>query len=673
MANKDNSAVGKNDASIDVNEPPRADTSPAAPSGSAPSSTQPAPEKPLWNNVITMFGIFMVVMSIVLLLTFMLFSVVSPAANPYVDIVGYLVLPGLLVLGLLVIPFGILVRSWWIRRRDPHQRIEFRYPHFNLNDPSQRWAAKVVVVSTLFLLPLVGVSSYHGYHYTDSTQFCAKVCHQVMEPEAVAHQHSAHARVTCAECHIGAGASWFVKSKLSGTRQVFATLRDTYPRPIPPAIQHLRPARDTCEECHWPQKFFGAQLVEIVRFASDEANTRREIKMLVKTGGGDDATGRMEGIHAHMALQNTIQYVAVGETLQEIPWVKMTDRSGRELIYRSDGRPTSDPKPEGQERQLDCMDCHNRPAHKFRAPGNAVDLFLETGKIDTTLPYIKREAVAAITQPYPDVETGKAKIGSALAAFYQDDYPEIWATRRASVNQAIDAVRHAYERNLFPDMNVDWRTYPDNIGHMTSPGCFRCHEGRHVNQFGEAIRSDCEICHSFLIPEKREQEVLRFRQGEFEHPLKLQGRHAELRCDQCHVLGSAPSTACEGCHTLQADFRKGTVVAFESLDIPAEPMVGYVDCDGCHDLTEPTDIETIDMMCMDCHDDEPERYEGMLARWDEEVRTLLEQAEAVAGEGDRKLLEVLLKAGPLHNMEATRTILERLTTTSAVAAGAPTP
>lgn len=619
-----------------------------------------------------MVGIFMVVMSVVLLLTFMLFSIVSPVANPYVDIVGLLVLPSILVLGLLVIPLGVMLRSWWLRRTNPGQRIEFRYPRFDLNDPNQRWAAKVIAVSTLFLLPLVGVSSYHGYHYTDSTEFCAKVCHQVMEPEAVAHRHSAHARVTCAECHIGEGASWFVKSKLSGTRQVFATLLETYHRPIPPAIQELRPARDTCEECHWPEKFFGAQLVQIARFASDEENTKREINMLVKTGGGDEATGRMEGIHAHMAVQYRIEYVALDEELQEIPWMKMTDEDGRELIYRSDGKSASDPKPSGEERTLDCMDCHNRPAHKFRAPGNAVDLFLETGQIDTTLPYIKREAVAAITQSYPDAETAKARIGSRLTKFYQEEYPEVWEEREASVKQAIDAVQTAYARNFFPYMNVDWRTYPDNIGHMTSPGCFRCHGGDHVNQFGGRISADCKICHSFLIPEdKDEEEVVRFIKGDFVHPWDLEGVHAKARCYECHALGSAPSTTCEGCHALEADFRQGTVAAFEAFETPAEPMAVFVGCEGCHDLSEPADLASIDMMCMDCHEGEYERYEGMLGRWDEEVRKLLEQAEAVAGEEERELLETLREAGPLHNMEATRTILKQMTTSSEVATGAP--
>ena len=632
---------------------------------------QPPPKaRLLWNNVITMFGIFLVVMSVILLLTFGLFTILSPAANPYVDIVGFMVLPGILIMGVVIIPFGIFFRSWRLRRSDPTQHLEFRYPRFDLNDPNQRWAAKVVTVSTLFLLPLVGVSSYHGYHYTDSTEFCAKACHSVMEPQAVAHQNSPHARVTCAECHIGSGASWFVKSKLSGTRQVFATLRDTYSRPIPPAIHHLRPARETCEQCHWPEKFFGAQLVELARFASDEQNTPREINMLVNTGGGDESTGRLEGIHAHMALGNKIEYVAVDDALQDIPWVKMTDKAGRELIYRSDGRPSSDPVPQGQRRTIDCMDCHNRPAHKFRAPGNAVDLFLETGKIDNTLPFIKREAVKSMTQDYPDSETARTRIGAQLAEFYQREYPDVWNERRAAVNQAIDGVRQAYDRNFFPEMKVNWKTYPDNIGHMTSPGCFRCHEGRHVNQFGEIIRHDCDICHTFLNPVEGDGGLRFIKQGEFAHPYTLEGAHVNLRCNQCHETGSAPSPTCTGCHAHTDRFRRATLDTLASFNISPDPMADVVDCQGCHDLTEPTNIETIDTLCMDCHDDEYDRFEGMLGRWDAEIRQLMIRADDTVRGHHRQTLETLRRAGPLHNFEAARSILQELIADSAVAGGA---
>ena len=612
---------------------------------------------PLWNNTITVIGLFLAAMSIILLLTFGLFTLVSPTTNPYIDIIGLLVVPSVLAGGVALIPFGILFKSWRLRRRDPLRHLEFRFPRFDLNDPVQRRIAKIAVAGAFILLPVVGVTGYHGYHYTDSSAFCAKACHTVMEPQATTYEYSAHARVACAECHIGSGASWFVKAKLSGTRQVLAVLRDTFSRPIAPAIHNLRPARETCEHCHWPKKFFGAQLREIVDFASDETNTRREIDMLLKTGGGDEFTGRAEGIHLHMALAGRIDYIAADDRLQDIPWVRYVDASGNEWIYRSDGRPSSDPRPEGEVRQMDCMDCHNRPAHKFRSPRDAVDIFLEVGRIDTTLPFIKREAVASLIEPYPDVETAEQQIGYRLTNFYRTNYPEVWRTRKASVNQAVDMTREIYSHNFFPAMKVDWRTYPDNIGHLNSPGCFRCHEGNHVNQAGRRISHDCSICHTFLNPVQLNGKAPVIQEGEFVHPYELEGRHATLRCDQCHDGGRSPVATCNGCHIEQAGFRAGTAPSFSTFGIAPDAMADVVDCEGCHDLSAPTSIDSIDAACMDCHEDEEERFEGMLTSWKEEVERLLAGAERrVTYDGDREILEALRRAGPLHNLNATRII-----------------
>ena len=636
--------------------------------GSAPERAAPYKPKytPLWNNVISMTGIFLVVIGLLSLLTFGLFTLIAPVTNPYVDIIGYLVVPSILILGLIIFPLGILFKSWRLHRRDQTQPLVILFPHVDLNDPRQRRAAKFAVAGTFILLPVVGVSGYHGFHHTDSVAFCAEACHAVMEPQATTYGHSAHARVPCAECHIGAGAGWFVKSKLSGTRQVLATWRNSYPRPIPPAITNLRPARETCEECHWPRKFFGAQLREIVHFASDENNTRREIDMLLKTGGGDETTGRAMGIHMHMILAGRTRYVATDDKLQRIPWVEFTHKSGMKEIYRSDGRPTSDPRPEGRERTLDCMDCHNRPAHKFRSPQQAVNIYLEIGRIDPTrgidptLPFIKQEAMKVLVQSYPDVETAEVQIGATLSQYYRTNRPEIWKTRKAAINRAIDKIRETYRHNFFPDMNADWQTYPDNIGHLISPGCFRCHDSTHVNQRGDRLRRECNVCHSFLNPVDPEGDTSAVQAGEFIHSYELPGAHKELRCNLCHSGGVAPVPTCAGCHVEQAEFRAGTSKVFGAFDITADVMAAAVDCAGCHDLSEPTSIDTINAMCMECHEDEEERFEGMLASWQEDVAGLLADAEGRADAEGKRVLEALRSAGPLHNYEATRKILRTL-------------
>ncbi|MCP4675828.1 MAG: cytochrome C, partial [Deltaproteobacteria bacterium] len=235
----------------------------------------------------------------------------------------------------------------------------------------------------------------------------------------MAHARSAHARVACAECHIGHGAGWFVKSKLSGARQVYAVLADTYSRPIPPAISELRPARDTCEECHWPSKFFGHQYKKMTHYASTEDNRQRDVEILLKIGGADEAIERAEGIHMHMVNSGPIEYTASDEHLQEIPWVRYQRKNGDVSIYRTKGvstdeLPVDKEHSESVRRTVDCMDCHNRGAHHFRSPQISIDLELEANRIDRTLPYIKREAVAALVEPYSDEDKAMAEIEKRL-------------------------------------------------------------------------------------------------------------------------------------------------------------------------------------------------------------------------------------------------------------------
>jgi len=493
-------------------------------------------------NVVSAVGFVLVAAALILLVTFALFKVVSPNPNPYFDIVGFLILPGIFVAGLAVVPLGMLWRFWrW--RHAAHTRGESALPAVDLNSRSTRLFLGTFMGLTIFaVLPALAVTSYYGYGYTESAEFCGQVCHSVMEPQATAHSFSPHARVTCAECHIGSGASWFVKSKVSGVRQVFAVWRNSYSRPIPPAITELRPARDTCEECHWPAKFFGSQYREFIHYSSDERNTRRTVRMLVKTGGADPTMGRVEGIHMHMLWAGRIEYVATDEYLQVIPWVRFQASDGSVHIYRSDGQ-TSDSPPEGLVRQTDCMDCHNRGAHHFRSPQRAVSLYLQNDRIDATLPYVKREIVAALTIKYPDVAAAEAGIAQRLEQFYQRNYAEVWQTRRTAIAQAVAMAQELYRFNFFPEMNVSWQTYPENIGHLESPGCFRCHDGLHVTRDGRTIPSRCDVCHVALIPV--EGAVDATMPGEFRHSMNM-APHLKLRCSQCHTGGELLD--CRECH-----------------------------------------------------------------------------------------------------------------------------
>jgi hypothetical protein len=312
-----------------------------------------------------MTGAVLAVLATLFFISFQLIELLEPSSNPYTGLWSFLVLPALLVVGLLLIPLGWLLER---RRRRLAPETPAELPRLDPNDPRHRRGLIVFGLGTLLVVPLIGVASYRGYHYTDSTQFCGQVCHSVMHPEYLSYIDSPHARVSCAACHIGPGAGWYVKSKLSGVRQILAVTFQTYSRPIPTPVHNLRPARETCEQCHWPEKFFGSQLQTRVHFAPDAANTRSERRIVVKIGGGDSTRGPASGIHWHMALANRIEYVATDKGRQVIPWVRATDGSGRSTVYRSDGKRAAEPPPQGEMRILDCMDCHNRPTHILPPP-----------------------------------------------------------------------------------------------------------------------------------------------------------------------------------------------------------------------------------------------------------------------------------------------------------------
>ncbi len=511
----------------------------------APAAHQATPQPVVWTNLITLMGLLLVGFGFILLITFWLFMAVTPehSENQYLNIIGYLVLPGIPVTGLIMCPVGIAVRRWRLRHWPNRWQI------------SPKMAIGFLAVTFFLTLPILGVSSYQGYHYTESSEFCGS-CHSVMDPQFLAYTQSPHARVTCAECHIGSGASPFVKSKISGTRQLFAVAFNTFPRPIPPAITQLRPSRDTCEQCHWPERFYGSKLKHLVRFAPDEQNTRHALELLLKVGGRNRNLGRAEGIHMHMI--GKVEYVATDPGLQKIPWVRYHNDDGTISIFRSDGLPDSAPPPEGTVRNLDCMDCHNRAGHEFVYPQESVDQALNARQIDPTLPFIKREAVGALAGGYNTRDEALVGIKNAIEAFYQRDYPQVFRDRRSSIDQTIEKLQSIYSNTIFPEMKTDWRSHPNNIGHLVSPGCLRCHDGYHVNEAGRAITSDCNTCHTFLYRSKADPNTIV--EGKFNHEMKIHdlwegglGPHKNLQCHQCHTGALTASqlmtsSACGDCH-----------------------------------------------------------------------------------------------------------------------------
>ena len=455
----------------------------------------------LWRNTLTIAGGVTSVVALLFILSFLFFDLAFGQRSPYLGLFIYMVFPGFLVLGLALIVAGLLVARRRVKRSGGDLTGDQYYPRVDLSLRSHRRALAGTGLLVALGLPFIGLMSYEGYHYSESNGFCGLVCHRVMEPQFTAHRRSPHARVECAECHIGAGASWYVKSKLSGVRQVLAVARNSYPRPIPPAIKELRPAAETCEQCHWPAKFFGDQLVTINHFASDATSTHRPIRMLVKTGGSDTSTGPPSGIHWHMALGKRIEFVATDESLQEIAWARVTDRrTGRRTVYRSDGASADGGPPDGTRRTVDCMDCHNRATHVFHAPSRAVDNALNADPTLRSLPFAKRELVAAMVEPWASQRQDGAAVAAALRQFYQSGRFEVGATLGTELDRLIEVGRGIFESNFFSRMKVSWRSYPDNVGHLEFPGCFRCHDGKHVDDAGNPITPRCSACTRSSFP-----------------------------------------------------------------------------------------------------------------------------------------------------------------------------
>ncbi len=491
------------------------------------SSSVPTPPRrsSLFRNWLSLTGLVVVVGALFSFFLLLLLDAMAHFANPYVGILTYLVAPGFLVLGLFLGVLGAFLRHRQLVRTVgplPPLRIDLT----RIRD--RRLLALFLGGSVVFLL-LAAIGSYQTYHYTESVQFCGQACHGVMKPEWVTYTHSPHAKVACAECHIGKGASWYVRSKLSGTYQVYATTFNKYPRPIPTPVKNLRPAQETCEECHWPQKFVGSLERTFNYFLGDETNTPFTVRMLMNVGGGDPTHGPMTGIHWHMNVGNKIEYVAADEARQKIPWVRMTDYQGVVTEFRSPK--FTNAVDEADIRLMDCMDCHNRPAHRYQTPNSAVNLAISLKHIDPALPYVKTNALFALTRTY----TNEAQALRGIATVLSERYPaDKFAKCQDSVRQTIGTVQAIYTNNFFPEMKASWKVYPDNIGHKEWPGCFRCHDGNHKTADGKRTikANDCKACHTIIAQGTgAELEQMSPTGQKFKHPAD----EVDGGCNDCHT------------------------------------------------------------------------------------------------------------------------------------------
>jgi hypothetical protein len=459
------------------------------------------PRRDLLRHPLSLAGAALATVSGVLVTVLFVASMAGMEGNPYVGMVAYVVFPSLLVLGLLLIPAGAMLEQRRLARLAASGGTESPLPVIDLNSPRTRKLGLVFLGLTTVNLLLLGAASYKGLEVMDSPAFCGS-CHSVMDPEASAHARSPHARVRCVECHIGPGASWFVKSKLAGSWQLVSVMLQLYPRPIPTPVHNLRPARDTCEQCHWPTKFVGDRLKVITRHADDEASTPLKTVMLVHVGGTQGVTPH--GIHWHVDKGVKLRYQA-DPSREKISAVELTTTDGALRRWEAPGAKPSD----GPWREMDCIDCHNRPTHVYRTPEDEVDAALVAGRLDARLPYLRREALKALRAEYASPEAATAGLRQALRTFYADQPLPAGAGSAALIDAAVAELAVIWGHNVWPNMKITWGTYPTLLGHDQSPGCFRCHDGDHATREGQKISGDCDLCHSILAQDEKDPAILK--------------------------------------------------------------------------------------------------------------------------------------------------------------------
>jgi len=426
--------------------------------------------------------------------------------NTYTGIVTYFIIPIIFVIGLTLLPF-----AWRKQKEETGKTLhdvfvgKLQEEGMDAGDFWEKVLPVVLLLTIVNVLFIVGAGS-SAMHYMDDSEFCGTACHTIMGPEWAVYTESPHSRVPCVDCHIGEGIKAMASAKVNGAWQAVSTIFDLYDKPIGTPIHNLRPARETCGKCHWPEKHYGSKLVKHNRYLEDEANTLQYNTLNLKV---DASKGVGSGIHWHIAEENEVRYASMDDLRETMIWVDVRRKNGEFHRYRNTKLLDSNfVEPEG--RVMDCVDCHNRATHIYQQPDDALDKAMARGLIDVSIPFIKKEGLAALITDYPDKSTGLASIEERLTAFYAVEYPD---RKFPDLPGSIEAIQHIYDQNIFPDMKITWNTYPNHLGHKVefgcfschnfmqheqSDGCFRCHNNHIQDEEGNTISNDCTICHSIL-------------------------------------------------------------------------------------------------------------------------------------------------------------------------------
>jgi nitrate/TMAO reductase-like tetraheme cytochrome c subunit len=484
---------------------------------------------------------------------------------------------------------------------------------------SPRWLyiLPYLVLAVIFIALVAGGIS--GWEYTNSPKFCGYTCH-TMPPQNARYLISPHANVYCTECHVGRSPfGTEIARKTQAAREIYATVFHTYTFPI--RANQQRPARQTCEKCHQPEAFSGNTLLTIDHFQSDLNNTSLSVYLVMKTGGGVAPEGNGTGIHWH--IMSKVEYYTTDPLGQTIPFVRVHNADGTTTDY-VDSESTIDPATidPSQLKTVDCITCHNRVTHNFPQPADSVDSAMAAGLISPKIPEIKLKAVEALSTPYESQEFAMSGI-TGLQNYYIQYYSDFYSKNVDLIQSAITELQSIYNQTVFTDQKVDWTTYPNNLGHIESPGCFRCHDGKHLNYQQQAIRLECNLCHSIPVVATSQDFVANIEISRGPEPqshfnpnwISLHHNAFDGTCSDCHTTEDAGGTsntsfcsnsACHGTTFKFAGFDAPSLRTILQSQLPAPtpaptpaPVVGnptyvaniqpiFVACTACHNSDSPT-------------------------------------------------------------------------------------
>jgi hypothetical protein len=447
------------------------------------------------SHPLAIIGVLVTTASAVVFVALLIAVLAGELTNPYAGLVVFVALPALFVMGLLLIPVGVRLRRRALRR-DPSAVVD--WPVFDFRQGSVRRTALLVTGLTAANIIIVLLAGYGGLHWMESPNFCGQVCHTPMHPQFTAWRNGPHGRIACVTCHVGEGPKAFIHAKLAGVRQLVEVATSSYPTPIPPGAGMPAGAQaQTCAGCHTPGRAVGDRIVTIREYADDETNTETTTVLQMHVSGTSLSP---RAIHWHADAETRLEYIATDETRQKIPYVKVTDAHGQVKEFIAPDTPDQVVR-EGERRTMDCVDCHNTVGHPISTtPERAVDNAIADDLISRRLPFVRREGIQLVKASYSTQEAADRAIEQGLRSFYRS---RAGSVDQALLVQSVAAVQAVYKGNVFPTMHVAFGSYPDNLGHVTSDGCFRCHDEAHMAKDGSTISADCDYCHKQLDTESK--------------------------------------------------------------------------------------------------------------------------------------------------------------------------